>query len=206
MARIHSIINEKSYSERAQKIFESTAERLVKYPFILTKRINALQRHVRSVIVVGSRSNEITKYMLSLISKRFDCMGILIPLDPEKDSWLPNVDDHLKLLATSTVLPLSTSVKISSARCHLDELNVRGKDKRLISVSLRKYSRVLHKGKKIEKLNSEVDVFDDLLFTYFTDLSDKFNFQHSADGAAQLERSMVQIYCSSNNIGCKLTA
>ncbi|KAK6104096.1 hypothetical protein QQG55_14980 [Brugia pahangi] len=90
LARIHSIINEKSYCERAQKIFESTAERLVKYPFILTKRINALQRHVRSdkqVIVVGSRSNEITKYILSLISKRFDCMGILISLDPEKGSF-----------------------------------------------------------------------------------------------------------------------
>ncbi|VDM06619.1 unnamed protein product [Wuchereria bancrofti] len=102
LIRLHGIINEKSYYERAEKIFESTAERLVKYPFILTKMVNALQKHV---IVVGSRSSEITKQMLSLISKRFDCLRILISLDPEKDSWLQSVDDHLKLLATSTDTP-----------------------------------------------------------------------------------------------------
>ncbi|EJW81494.1 hypothetical protein WUBG_07596 [Wuchereria bancrofti] len=108
LIRLHGIINEKSYYERAEKIFESTAERLVKYPFILTKMVNALQKHVRpvkQVIVVGSRSSEITKQMLSLISKRFDCLRILISLDPEKDSWLQSVDDHLKLLATSTDTP-----------------------------------------------------------------------------------------------------
>ncbi|OZC11349.1 hypothetical protein X798_01765 [Onchocerca flexuosa] len=108
LVRLYGITNKKTYNERAQKIFESAAELLDKYPSILTKMISALQKHVhpiKKIIVTGSRSNETTKQMLSLVSKRFDCLRILISLDPEKDLWLQSIDDHLKLLATSTDIP-----------------------------------------------------------------------------------------------------
>uniref|UniRef100_A0A1I8EFM8 Uncharacterized protein n=1 Tax=Wuchereria bancrofti TaxID=6293 RepID=A0A1I8EFM8_WUCBA len=135
LIRLHGIINEKSYYERAEKIFESTAERLVKYPFILTKMVNALQKHVRPVKQVPMQ--------VQILFSNYTF-----------HSWLQSVDDHLKLLATSTDTP--TAYICENFECSLP----------------------------------------------FT----SFNFQHSADGAVQLERSMVQLYCSSSNIGRKLAA
>ncbi|CAG9531280.1 unnamed protein product [Cercopithifilaria johnstoni] len=108
LVRLYGITGEKTYNERAHKIFESAAQTLNKYPFALAKMVSALQKYVRpikQVVVVGSRNNETTKQMLLHVSKRFDCLKILISLDPEKDSWLQSVDDHLKLLATSTDTP-----------------------------------------------------------------------------------------------------
>uniref|UniRef100_A0A0R3RFR1 Thioredox_DsbH domain-containing protein n=1 Tax=Elaeophora elaphi TaxID=1147741 RepID=A0A0R3RFR1_9BILA len=90
LVRLYGITNEKTYHERAQKIFESAAQSLEKYPFALTKMVSALQKHVRpikQIVVVGSRNNETTKQMLSLISKRFDCLKVLISLDPEKGKY-----------------------------------------------------------------------------------------------------------------------
>lgn len=46
-----------AYRERAQKIFDSAAERLEKYPFILTKMITALQRHGRPPKQVSNLPN-----------------------------------------------------------------------------------------------------------------------------------------------------
>uniref|UniRef100_A0A915PGZ6 DUF255 domain-containing protein n=1 Tax=Setaria digitata TaxID=48799 RepID=A0A915PGZ6_9BILA len=108
LIRLYGIINKRSYYERVQKIFENAAESLEKHPFVLTKMVSALQKHVvpiKKVIVAGSRSNETTGQMLSLISKHFDYQRILISLDPEVDLWLQSVNDHLKQLATSTNTP-----------------------------------------------------------------------------------------------------
>lgn len=49
LIRLYGITNEKTYNERAQKIFESAAESLEKYPFALTKMVSALQKHVRPI-------------------------------------------------------------------------------------------------------------------------------------------------------------
>ncbi|VBB32382.1 unnamed protein product [Acanthocheilonema viteae] len=108
LVRLYGITNEKTYNERARKIFESAAETLNKYPFAVAKMVCALQKHIRptkQVVVVGSRNNETTKQMLSLVSKHFDCLKVSISLDLERDSWLQSVDDHLKVLATSTDTP-----------------------------------------------------------------------------------------------------
>ncbi|EFO20624.1 hypothetical protein LOAG_07864 [Loa loa] len=142
----YDIINGKTYNEQAQKIFESVTERLRKYPFVLTKMVSILQKHV---IVVGSRN-----------------------------SWLQNVNDHLKLLVTAT--DFSTAYICEKFECSLPVTSV----------------KELKDNRKTFALKSEVNVFDDIFR--------KFNFQHTDDGAAQQEHSMLQLYCSNSSIGRKL--
>ncbi|VDK67335.1 unnamed protein product [Litomosoides sigmodontis] len=126
LVRLYGITNQKTYNERAHKIFEGAAETLDKYPFALPKMVTALQKHVhpiKQIIVVGSRNNETTKQMLSFISKRFDCLKILTSLDPDKDLWLQSIDDHLKVLATSTCSP--TAYICENFECSLPVTSVK---------------------------------------------------------------------------------
>lgn len=49
LVRLYGITNEKTYNERAHKIFEGAAETLDKYPFALPKMVTALQKHVHPI-------------------------------------------------------------------------------------------------------------------------------------------------------------
>ncbi|VDN02553.1 unnamed protein product [Thelazia callipaeda] len=105
LIRLYGISYQKSFSDRAVKIFESAAKDLKNHPFLLPKMISAFLMHekrMRQVIVVGSRDCETTQQMLSIISKHFDCRRVLVSLDPAKDLWLQSVNDHFKHLAMST--------------------------------------------------------------------------------------------------------